>query len=274
MAFGKHAGKTLSYILANDPSYAVFVSDMIPNDRDYYQRHYECEMFINNSASNTSDVKADNKDAFSETKSETVPEMRIDLSEIKQKSISDLACEAYTLTPTLSLTLELYNSGKTIDEIALERKFVRKTIEGHIARLILMGKISNFPEEVLIIADAKCFEEVPIATIVNEEVPKNSNLSPTLSNTLNLYKEGKTIEEIASLRKLTKGTIENHVVELISLGAINDFKLDEVIYNSVIDFYSQKEVPLKDIKAHFDETDEPLSYYNIKCAIAIFNSRK
>jgi ATP-dependent DNA helicase RecQ len=42
----------------------------------------------------------------------------------------------------------------------------------------------------------------------------------TRTTSFNFFKEGKTIAEIAALRKLTPGTIEGHLVELIKTGAV------------------------------------------------------
>jgi uncharacterized protein YpbB len=100
-------------------------------------------------------------------------------------------------------------------------------------------------------------------------------ISNTLQKTLDLYQQGKTIEEISIERNLLKGIINDHIVALISLKEITNFKIDITIYNSVIDFYenSSENVELKDIKIYFDEIDEPLSYFNIKLALAIYHSR-
>ncbi len=42
---------------------------------------------------------------------------------------------------TKLLSFELYRSGKTIDEIAAERGFVRSTIEGHLAHFVALGEL-------------------------------------------------------------------------------------------------------------------------------------
>jgi len=53
---------------------------------------------------------------------------------------------------TKAISFELYKSGKTIDEIAAERGFVRTTIEGHLGHFIGLGELSVFdlvgPEDV------------------------------------------------------------------------------------------------------------------------------
>ena len=42
------------------------------------------------------------------------------------------------------MSFDLYKSGKTIDEIASERKMVRTTIEGHLSYYIGTGELSIF----------------------------------------------------------------------------------------------------------------------------------
>ncbi len=51
---------------------------------------------------------------------------------------------------TKALSFELFKSGKTIDEIAAERGFVRSTIEGHLGHFVALGELDIFeliPEE-------------------------------------------------------------------------------------------------------------------------------
>ena len=47
-------------------------------------------------------------------------------------------------TETKMLSFELLKTGKTIDEIAAERGFVRATIEGHLAHFIGLGELDIF----------------------------------------------------------------------------------------------------------------------------------
>ncbi len=60
------------------------------------------------------------------------------------------------------MSFDLYKSGKTIDEIAIERKMVKSTIEGHLAYFIGIGELSVFEfitkDKVDIIAE--CFNKL------------------------------------------------------------------------------------------------------------------
>jgi len=45
---------------------------------------------------------------------------------------------------TKRVSLEMFQAGKTIDEIAQERNFVRSTIEGHLAHFVALGELDIF----------------------------------------------------------------------------------------------------------------------------------
>lgn len=55
------------------------------------------------------------------------------------------AAIAKTIKPdTKRLSFEMFQAGKTIDEIAQERSFVRGTIEGHLAHFVALGELDIF----------------------------------------------------------------------------------------------------------------------------------
>ncbi|HRI59210.1 MAG TPA: AAA family ATPase, partial [Saprospiraceae bacterium] len=62
--------------------------------------------------------------------------------------MTDLAAAALAekapKTDTKMLSFELFKAGKTIDEIAAERGFVRSTIEGHLAHFVGLGELEIF----------------------------------------------------------------------------------------------------------------------------------
>ncbi|MDO8366703.1 MAG: helix-turn-helix domain-containing protein [Saprospiraceae bacterium] len=55
-----------------------------------------------------------------------------------------MTIEKLVKTDTKMLSFELFKSGKTIDEIAQARGFVRTTIEGHLASFVGMGELDIF----------------------------------------------------------------------------------------------------------------------------------
>jgi hypothetical protein len=98
-----------------------------------------------------------------------------------------------------------------------------KTING-------MGKIrvKKYGEEILDIIKKYINDndveskEVKYIDVKKELIPKIN----TKQHSLNLYKQGKTIDEVAKERGLTKGTIENHLSYFIKTGEI---KITELI---------------------------------------------
>ncbi|MFN0213217.1 MAG: helix-turn-helix domain-containing protein [Saprospiraceae bacterium] len=63
---------------------------------------------------------------------------------IEADQLPDLALEKAPKTETKTLSFEMFKSGKTIDEIALERGFVRSTVEGHLSAFVAMGELDIF----------------------------------------------------------------------------------------------------------------------------------
>ncbi len=58
--------------------------------------------------------------------------------------LPEILVEKPPKTETQTLSFELFKSGKTIDEIAQERGFVRTTIEGHLATFVGLGELDIF----------------------------------------------------------------------------------------------------------------------------------
>ncbi len=111
----------------------------------------------------------------------------------------------------------------------------------------------------------------------NKKQNKKSKID-TKKETLKLLKEWKNIEEIASLRELTKITIESHIVDLyiywdlnlidilklVSLSSIKEVK--KVIKNN----FSWEVERLREIKEILDKNwKNNISYFDIKIAIAM-----
>lgn len=87
---------------------------------------------------------------------------------------------------------------------------------------------------------------------VKEAVEKKVKKDDTRTITYNLYKEGKTIEEIVKVRKLASTTIENHLADCAKLGFeinIRDFVSEEnerLILNSYKNIGGNKLKPIKE----------------------------
>ena len=71
-----------------------------------------------------------------------------------------------------------------------------------------------------------------LGSLIHEKIPKRERKEKTepkpdtKSETFKLYKEGRSVNEIASLRNLTKQTIEGHLAHYVSRGEI---KIDELV---------------------------------------------
>ncbi len=65
-------------------------------------------------------------------------------NKIEPDELRELPVEKLPKADTKTLSLELFKSGKTIDEIAQERGFVRSTIEGHLATFVGLGELDVF----------------------------------------------------------------------------------------------------------------------------------
>lgn len=91
--------------------------------------------------------------------------------------------------------------------------------------------------------------------------------------TLELFKDGLSIEEIAEERKLSPSTIAAHLIKLKNEGEDIDLKalIDERTYNEVIKaMHALKMQPTDPIKPLFDFLNESVPYEKIRLAFAIF----
>jgi hypothetical protein len=84
------------------------------------------------------------------------------------------------------------------------------------------AKISQFGEEILEIINEYCEENgiEPYLVEKGKKPQKTIEKGSTFETTLNLHKEGKTIQEIADIRGMTYGTIESHLSKFVSRGEL------------------------------------------------------
>lgn len=77
----------------------------------------------------------------------------------------------------------------------------------------------------------------------------------TYRDTLTLYREGKSMDEIAAIRSLTKGTIEGHFAKLIQKKEVNVYDLlPPATVNTLLMYMQQNEVTQANAtRAHFGE---------------------
>jgi len=86
---------------------------------------------------------------------------------IEADQLPEIPLEKPAKTETKTLSLEMFKSGKTIDEIAQERGFVRSTIEGHLATFVGLGELDVF----------KIMEREPVEEIEQFFREKNTQIS-------------------------------------------------------------------------------------------------
>jgi hypothetical protein len=96
--------------------------------------------------------------------------------------------------------------------------------------------------------DRETGESLPL---IDYQPPKRS----THEITLELFKEGKTIEEIAKERNLAISTIEGHIIKAVSAGDIDiQSVIDSDTLEILIPFFTEnKEILLKEAFEHFQE---------------------
>ena len=97
----------------------------------------------------------------------------------------------------------------------------------------------------------------------------------TFLETLELYKKGLTIDEIAEKRELNERTIYNHIVRLIQMGEpidVEDF-VSKWELTCVHEALQVVEKPIK-LKAIFEFLDEKVEYHKIQIAIAYLSKKK
>ncbi len=101
---------------------------------------------------------------------------------------------------------------------------ISSSLPGNISQLLKvkgMGKkkVEKYGEELLALVSAFCNEKDIAANLALPEVKKKKKDTKTL--TLELFREGKTVPQIAGFRNLTVGTIEGHLSYFIAKGELD-----------------------------------------------------
>ncbi len=129
--------------------------------------------------------------------------------------------------------------SKTLDELT---QYLPQTIE-ELQKISGFGKAKTetYGQQFLMIIQQYC-QEHNLSSRISEKKPKrqrhsdNSAVSDTKTETFTLYKEGKTIHEIVSIRNLTTQTIEGHLAHYVQKGEIN---IEELVNADKIDRIEQ-----------------------------------
>ena len=112
------------------------------------------------------------------------------------------------------------------------------------------------------------FEISPIqraAPIVEEEALKKPEKGSSQRTTLELYKEGNTIDEIAQQRGMASSTIESHLSEFIATGEVNvfDFLSEELMIEIEL---AMKQVSEEGFKPLKEKLGDKVTYGQLRMA--------
>lgn len=159
--------------------------------------------------------------------------------------------ELYEVMPTKTLTEIAEKLPATLSDL--------RKIKG-----IGKGKSQQFGAEIIAMVQLYCRENnIQTAALpLGDAAPKTD----TKTISLELFKSGKSIDDIASERGLVRSTIEGHLAHFIGLGELNIFDLmDEADVRKIENFFVENNTDVSsEAKAHFGET---YSYGQIKMAL-------
>ncbi len=134
------------------------------------------------------------------------------------------------------------------------------------------GISSGMPENLF---DEDAFKNVPSSekkkgntSVGDKKKPKEQKLS-TYEQTLQLLKEGKTVEEVMHVRGLKESTVMGHVAVLVEKGELDaqDFVDGEILEMAMEKFAANKNMTLGDL---FEELDQSVPYSLLRVAYAYF----
>jgi hypothetical protein len=187
------------------------------------------------------------------------PELHYQLRQLRNK-----ICE------NKNLAVYMVANTNTIDEMAI---YLPQT-KDELLKIAGFGraKVQQYGERFLEIINAYCEEHELTSTITEkipkkEKKPKAENKPDTKSVSYQLYKEGKTITEIAAERNFAVSTIEGHLSFYVAKGLIS---IDELVSSEKLvlitphlnDFEGGSIIPL------MQKIDNKLSYSEVRLALA------
>ncbi|MFD2562195.1 DNA helicase RecQ [Aquimarina rubra] len=109
----------------------------------------------------------------------------------------------------------------------------------------------------------------------NKKKKSNKNKGNSYKETLNLYKQGLSIEEIGQERKLAQSTIFSHIMKLYNDG--EDIDLKQFVSKEDINSVKKAKETLNNpdtLKPYFEHFEQAMDYNTIKLALAILNQEK
>lgn len=111
-----------------------------------------------------------------------------------------------------------------------------------------------------------------VMSFMGSKVKKPKKKDTTLV-TYDLYKTGKSIEEISIARKLTTTTVYSHIAKLHSAG--KDINIFDFISKSDVEAVGKAKIELespKALKSYFEYFNEDMDYFKIRLALSVVES--
>ncbi len=177
------------------------------------------------------------------------------LKKWRDEAAADLGVLPYAVLPTKAL-VELVR-------LLPVSMGLLKTVKG-----IGAGKSKKFGADIISIILQYCAaHNIPTAQIpLQEAEPEPPPKPDTKTLSFELYKAGKSIDEIAAERGFVRGTIEGHLAHFVGLGELDIFDLmDRKAVGDIEAFFLENNTRLSaEAKAHFGET---YSYGEIKMVL-------
>ncbi len=276
------------------PTYGIGIN----NDKNYWQNLIK-QLFINN-------YLAESKDEFpvlkltEESKLILFKNKKVELQKVKELAKAVTVNEIETQYPEteLSHNSELFDKLRNIRREQAEKENVPPYVIFSDATLMELAtylpqtkeelneisgfgtfKIEKYGELFLSVIVEFCEQNNLSSLIFNKKPkkkrePKTVNKSPagTFTTSYQMFKAGNSIEEIANIRNLAINTIQNHLVNFVTVGTIKPSELmDTNKIEPILEIAkSQSIISLKAIK---EELGEDYSYFEIHIAIAYYKSK-
>ncbi|ROI12693.1 DNA helicase RecQ [Epilithonimonas hominis] len=276
------------------PTYGIGIN----NDKNYWQNLIK-QLIIN-------DYLAESKDEFpvlkltEESKLILFKNKKVELQKVKELAKAVTVNEIETQYPEteLSHNSELFDKLRNIRREQAEKENVPPYVIFSDATLMELAtylpqtkeelneisgfgtfKIEKYGELFLSVIVEFCEQNNLSSLIFNKKPktkrePKTVNKSPsgTFTTSYQMFKAGNSIEEIANIRNLAINTIQNHLVNFVTVGTIKPSELmDTNKIEPIIEVAkSQSIISLKAIK---EELGEDYSYFEIHIAIAYYKSQ-
>lgn len=160
-------------------------------------------------------------------------------------------------------------SKKYLAELAeLVLQFERKKVQIRQAYLITQGLTDSLELE-KIMQEVSRMQRPQVHTSLANELPATTARGATKHTSLELFKSGKSIEEIAALRGMVQSTIEGHLAHFLPSGEvkITDLMSEKIHQDILAALKQQSDTSLNALKSALDPQ---ISYAQIRAVLALY----